>query len=65
MPSGDIFTLLSDSDEPLHSLKKKLSRRCKFNLSDIKLIYNQLEMDDHKLLAEYGIYDDTTLELTL
>ena len=65
MPSGGLFTLLSDSDEPVHSLKKNLSRRCKFNVSDIKLIYNQSEMDDHKVLAEYGIYDDTTLELTL
>ena len=65
MPSGDMVTLLSDSDEPLCSVKKKLSRKCKFNISDIKLIYDQLEMDDHKVLAEYGIYDDTTLELSL
>ena len=65
MPSGDMVTLLSDSDEPLCSVKKKLSRRCKFNVSDMKLIYDQLEMDDHKVLAEYGIYDDTTLELSL
>ena len=65
MPSGDIFTLLSDSDEPLCSLKKKLSRRCKCNVSDMKLIYDRLEMDDHKVLAEYGVYDDTTLELSL
>ena len=65
MPSGDIFTLLSNSNEPLCSLKKKLSRRCKFNVSDMKLIYDRLEMDDHKVLAEYGVYDDTTLELSL
>ena len=65
MPSGDIFTLLADSDEQVHSLKKTISRRCKFIVSDIKLIFNQSEMDDHKVLAEYGIYDDTILELTL
>ena len=65
MPSGDLFTLLADSDEQVHSLKKTISRRCKFNVSDIKLIFNQSEMDDHKVLAEYGIYDDTILELTL
>ena len=65
MPSGDLFTLLTDSDEQVHSLKKTLSRRCKFNVSDIKLIFNQLEMDDHKALAEYGIYGNTILELTL
>ena len=65
MPSGGLFTLLTDSDEPVYSLKKTISRRCKFNVSDIKLIFNQLEMNDHKVLAEYGIYDDTILELTL
>ena len=64
MPSG-LFTLLADSDKQVHSLKKTISRRCKFNVSDIKLIFNQSEMDDHKVLAEYGIYDDTILELTL
>ena len=65
MPSGGLFTLLTDSDEPVYSLKKTISRRYKFNVSDIKLIFNQLEMNDHKVLAEYGIYDDTILELTL
>ena len=64
MPSG-LFTLLADSDKQVHSLKKTISRRCKFNVSDMKLIFNQSEMGDHKVLAEYGIYDDTILELTL
>ena len=67
MPFRNKIEILTDLDEKVVKLRRRL---CQFDerlqgVSDTSLIFNEVIMDDHKVLADYAVYDNAMLELTL
>ena len=61
MPSGDTVAILTDLDERVLSLKKRLYRKYNLNASDISLYCRQHKMKDLKILADYGVANDNVM----
>lgn len=67
MPSRNKIEILTDLDKKVVKLRRRL---CQFDehlqgASDTSLIFNEVIMDDHKILADYAVYDNAMFELTL
>ena len=64
MPSEHIVLLNSDADEHVHSIKTSIYRKYNIPISDQTLLYNNVELKDHKILADYMIFDDVVFHFT-
>lgn len=61
MPSGDTVAILTDLDERVLSLKKRLYRKYNLNASGISLYCRRHKMKDLKILADYGVANDNVM----
>ena len=65
LPNGQIVEMKSDSDESVRSLKIRFARTFRFPVGSQIIKYKSEEMQDCKVLANYGIYDDVKLMVEL
>lgn len=67
MPFKNTIEILTDLDEKVVKLRRRLCQSDERlqGASDASLIFKKVIMDDHKILADYAVYDNAMLELTL
>ena len=64
MSSDHVVLLDSDADEQVRSIKTSIYRKYNIPISDQTLLYNNVELEDHKILADHTIFDDAVFHFT-